>query len=198
MTTDTNPYRHLNADMEAKDFEIFCMKTLRAYAEKEGLCDFAISHDQKIETYDGVYQIDVVAQYTALGARHKVLVECKKQARSVERDEAADLYGKIQSTGAQKGILISTSGFQSGTVRYAQAHGIALWQICGQYIRHITASVGNYVSEAEKLQRMAEQLLPRYFVMEWDCSADYPYKQIYPTEAMYRDAMDQVLKQLGK
>ncbi len=188
MTIDTNPYRHLTADIDPKDFELFCTETLRAYAEQEGLRDFAISHDQKIETYDGVYQIDVFAQYTALGARHKVLVECKRQNRSIERDEAADLYGKIQSTGAQKGILISTSGFQSGTVRYAQAHGIALWQICNWFIRHITASAGNHVSEAWKMERMAEQHLPWYFVIEWDCSADYPYAQIYPTKAMYRNA----------
>lgn len=188
MTIDTNPYRHLTADIDPKDFELFCTETLRAYAEQEGLRDFAISHDQKIETYDGVYQIDVFAQYTALGARHKVLVECKRQNRSIERDEAADLYGKIQSTGAQKGILISTSGFQSGTVRYAQAHGIALWQICNRFIRHITASAGNHVTEVWKMERMAEQHLPRYFVMEWDCSADYPYAQIYPTKAMYRNA----------
>lgn len=39
------------------------------------------------------------------------------------------LYDKIRATGAQKGILISTSGFQSGAIKYASEHGIALIQI---------------------------------------------------------------------
>ena len=39
------------------------------------------------------------------------------------------MYDKIRATGAQKGILISTSGFQSGAIKYASEHGIALIQI---------------------------------------------------------------------
>lgn len=35
----------------------------------------------------------------------------------------------VQSLGAQKGILISTSNFQSGAIEYAKTHGIALIQM---------------------------------------------------------------------
>ena len=31
----------------------------------------------------------------------------------------------MQSTGAQKGVVVAASGFQSGALQYAQAHGIA-------------------------------------------------------------------------
>lgn len=35
MTTDTNPYRFLNADIDAKDFEIFCMERYRALVRRK-------------------------------------------------------------------------------------------------------------------------------------------------------------------
>ena len=114
MTTDLNLYRELDANIKPRDFEIFCMES---YAEREHLQNFKIAHNQKIETDDGTYQIDVLAEYTALGVKNTVIVECKKQSRSVEREIVAALDRKLQSIGAQKGILISTAGFQTGAVK---------------------------------------------------------------------------------
>ena len=111
------------------EFEVFCMETLKAYAERENLQNFSIKHDQKIESDDGTYQIDVIAEYTALGAKNVVLIECKKHSNSVKRDVVTNLHAKLQSLGAHKGIIISTVGFQRGAVQYAEKHGIALWQI---------------------------------------------------------------------
>lgn len=77
MEIDTNPYRCLQANINPTEFEVFCLETLKAYAEREGLQDFEIKHNQKIETYDSTYQIDVLVEYTALGCHNKVIVECK-------------------------------------------------------------------------------------------------------------------------
>lgn len=189
MEIDINPYRSLEANIKPIDFEVFCMETLKAYAEKEHLCDFKISHNQKMAVDDGTYQIDVLAEYTALGAKNKVIVECKKQSRSVEREIVAALDRKLQSIGAQKGILISTAGFQKGAVLYAEKHGIALWQVCDNFIRHISATADrDEYFERIKFQLLIEQYLPNHFMMEWDCAADYPYTQIYPTDEMYIEA----------
>lgn len=184
MTTDINPYRELEACISPADFEIFCMETLKAYAKREDLKDFRISHNQKICTDDGTYQIDVLAEYTALGANNTVIVECKKQSRSVEREIVAALDAKLHSIGAQKGILISTAGFQSGATLYAEKHGIALWQICDVFIKRITMSAGTQYVDILRMKLEVEQFLPKYFALEWDCSADYPYTEIYPTEEM--------------
>jgi|SRR5690606_21049205 len=35
------------------------------------------------------------------------------------------LHRKLQSTGAQKGVVVAASGFQSGALEYATAHHIA-------------------------------------------------------------------------
>lgn len=192
MTTDTNPYRDLSADITPENFESFCLETLKACAEEEGLADFDIKHDEKIDAYDGTYQIDVIAEFTALRSKIKVLVECKRFSEQVKRDIAMLLYGKLQSVGANKGILISTAGFQSGAVKYAKMHGLTLWQLCDRTIYHFVAA-GRQISPDEmKFRLQVEQYLPKYVMMAWDCDDDYPYDQIYPTKEMYKAAIEKV------
>lgn len=188
MATYLNLYREFDANIKPRDFEIFCMETLKSYAEQEQLQNFRIAHDQKVETDDGTYQIDVLAEYTALGVKNTVIVECKKQSRNVEREVVAALDRKLQSIGAQKGILISTAGFQRGAVQFAEKHGIALWQVCNNYIRGCCNADGPNYSDEMRFKYLVEQYLPEYFMMEWDCAADYPYNQIYPTQEMYMAA----------
>ena len=62
---------------------------------------------------------------SAGGALFVVLVECKNQTRPVERDEVMVLESKIRDVNAQKGMLFSTSGFQSGAIEFASAKHIA-------------------------------------------------------------------------
>jgi len=191
MEIDTNPYRSLAAHISPTDFEIFCMETLKAYAKREKLTKFKITHNQKVEVDDGTYQIDVLAEYFALGTKNIVVVECKKQSRSVEREIVALLYAKMQSIGAQKGIVISTTGFQRGATQYAEKHGIALWQVCNDTIKHFCdcAFISEQFQEFHKLRFIASQYLPDYLALEWDCSADCPYTQIYPTKTMLRSVL---------
>ena len=118
------------------------------------------------------------------------VIECKKQSRSIEREIVATLDGKLRSIGAQKGILISTAGFQGGAVQYAKIHGIALWQVCENFIKHISNSIDYPSPDIMKYQFLVEQYLPKHFMMEWDCEADYPYTQIYPTEEMLKNARE--------
>lgn len=190
MNTDINPYRSLSADITPTEFEIFCMETLRAYAKQEGLQQFRLNHNKKITADDGTYQIDIFAEYVALGTKNTLIVECKKHSRAIEREIVAALYTKVQSIGANKGLLISTTGFQTGATQFAQKHGITLWQICDNHIKHIKNSACKKNSEAEMFQFAVEHFLPKYFVMEWDCTYDYPYIQCYPTREMQQTAVD--------
>ena len=72
-----------------------------------------------------------------------VLVECKHQKRKVERKEVQVLHSKLQSTGAQKAILFSVSGFQDGAIEFAKIHGIALAQFASGSTSWFTKSLGN-------------------------------------------------------
>ena len=194
MEYDINPFRELSIHVSPLEFEQFCTETIKAYALKEGLKDFEIKHNQKVETPDSTYQIDILTEYRALGCKNVVIVECKRYSRSIERALVAELYAKVQSIGAQKGILISTSGFQSDAVKFANAHGIALWQICDRTIKHYSAAAGPEIPTYILFQLQMEKYLPRFIMMEWDCKADYPYNELYPTQEMYDYARRRVVK----
>lgn len=55
--------------------------------------------------------------------------ECKHYKHPISRDIIQKVYDNLRAVGVQKGIVISTSNFQSGAIEYAQIHGIALIQI---------------------------------------------------------------------
>jgi len=90
---------------------------------------FRTTHREKMSSSDGVYEIDVTARFSALGANFIVLVECKHQKNPIKREVVQILHDKIQSLGAHKGMLFTTALFQKGAVKYAVKHGIALIRI---------------------------------------------------------------------
>lgn len=98
-------------------------------ASGHGLTDLRTEHLESIAGIDGEYVFDVTARFTALGGTFLVLIECKHQKRDVERSQVQLLHSKLQSVGAQKGMLFSISGFQSGAVEYAEKYGLALVQL---------------------------------------------------------------------
>ncbi len=81
--------------------------------------------NNKAFTDDGTYEIDIDITYNAFGVEIHVLVECKKHSNSIKREVLQILHQKIQSLGAHKGIICTTSDFQSGALEYAKKHGIA-------------------------------------------------------------------------
>lgn len=93
------------------------------------LKDYKSQHVASLAGVDGDYVIDVAVTFSALGGDFLVLVECKHEKRRTERQDVQILYSKVQSLGAQKGMIFSTAGFQEGAIQYAESHGIALVQI---------------------------------------------------------------------
>lgn len=91
--------------------------------------DAQVDHDITVSTRNGNYQLDGRIRFQAYGMPFTIIVECKRYSNSVKRDALVVLQDKIQELGAQKGILITTSSFQSGAVQYAKNHGLTLVQL---------------------------------------------------------------------
>jgi restriction system protein len=114
-------------ELSSEDFEKTVKEILKASAH--GLDEFNAIHREQIKGLDGSYEIDVTARFRALGADFLVLVECKHHKNPIKREMVQVLHNRVQSVGAQKGMLFSTCGFQKGAIEYAEAHGIALVRI---------------------------------------------------------------------
>jgi hypothetical protein len=89
------------------------------------IAEWRVHHLDAVEGMDGTYVIDVTVRFRLAGMDFLVLFECKRHASAVKREHVQVLHTKMQSTGAQKGVVVAASGFQSGALQYAQAHGIA-------------------------------------------------------------------------
>lgn len=114
-------------DMTPTEFEKHSLRVLTEQLHNIENCIF--QHDKIIEVDDGNYQIDGYIEFELCGIKYKTLVECKHYKTSISREKVAVLYDKIRACGANKGVLVSSSNFQSGAIQYASKHGIALIQL---------------------------------------------------------------------
>ena len=168
------------------EFEEYCKEILLGYAEKEKLPNFMIIHDTKLTAPDGTYQIDIYASFTAMSVEFKVICECKRYKYSVNREKVVVLADKVKSLGAHKGILLSTSSFQSGAIQYAKEHGIALIQVFDNNLAHYSHASGSNETGRRDPFVYGYYAMPPYRAI--DCTAETDkLKVIYPTKSMIRN-----------
>jgi restriction system protein len=107
------------ADISPTEFEKLVLEWLRRAAGRQKQTIEA-QHLGVAQGDGGEYKIDVLVTFHAFqGALFLVLVECKHQRRPVEREDVMVLESKMRDVHAQKGLLFSTSGFQSGALVFA-------------------------------------------------------------------------------
>ena len=116
-----------NAQVSPEQFEILVMNHLKNM--EPGI---EILHRQNLTGVDGDYNIDISARFQKFGVNFLVIVECKHHKDSIKRDYVQLLKDKVDSIGAQKGILVSSSSFQSGALEYAKIHNIALIRLINE------------------------------------------------------------------
>lgn len=121
------PCQESMLNMSPTEFERYSLNVLRE--QVKGLDNCIFQHNKTVEVDDGNYQIDGYIEFTLMGITYKTIIECKHYKSSITREKVAILYDKIRACGANKGVLVSTSNFQSGAVKYALKHGIALIQL---------------------------------------------------------------------
>ncbi len=103
-------------------------RQVKSWLSKSGktLKSFSVNHREKLGDRSGDYEIDVMVTLEILdGADIFILVECKRFKNPIKLDVIMLLNRKLQEFGAHKGMVFSTSGFQSGALAFATEHKIA-------------------------------------------------------------------------
>lgn len=121
---------------EFEEFVADVLNAAGAHAES-----FGVQAHETLHGPDGSYEFDAVATYKVLGMPHILLVEAKRHKNPIKRELVQALHTKLQSVGAHKALMVSAGRYQSGAVRYALAHGIAL----------ATVSEGRFTFEAKAI-----------------------------------------------
>ena len=132
------PPENINANISPTEFKLLVKEFLEGTGKE--LKNFNITHDAHLIASDGEYQIDVFAEFEVLGVTIAVLVECKRHKNEIKREVVQLLFDKLRATGAHKGIIFSTSSFQSGAFQFAKEHGIALIRVIEGRYTYITKS----------------------------------------------------------
>ena len=78
------------------------------------------------------------------GANILVLIECKCYSHKVPVDDVEEFHSKLDDIGAQKGIMITTKGYQGGTIKAALGRRIALAMLSDDPERGEISYVVNY------------------------------------------------------
>ena len=155
-----NPLENITSTISARDFELFCVDLLVKSTDN----NHHIEHDITFETPDGNYQIDIFMRHkNPFGIEYKTLVECKRHSSPIKREVVQLLYDKIRACGANKGIVMSTSGFQDGAIKFAQVHSIALIQFVDRDILNITNS-----NSKPKMRLVTNISQPKYVPIMYD------------------------------
>jgi restriction endonuclease Mrr len=164
-----NLLENIVTDMSPQEFEVYCLELLEGM--KEQLHEFRLEHNKIYSTNDGRYQLDGYIQFELFGVKYKTIVECKKYKDKIKRSQIQVLHDTIRSTGAHKGIFISTSSFQKGAMDYAKEHGIALMQI----VDGVILTIQNSSSPRKYINTQ----VPKYFFAWYDLDCYCPIDAIY-------------------
>ncbi|WP_308366440.1 MULTISPECIES: restriction endonuclease [unclassified Microbulbifer] len=130
-----------DVDISPEQFEL----QVREWLQNAGnnLAGFSVTHLERLKGDSGEYEIDVHVEFSVFEqAIVKVLIECKKYKSPVKRDVIMVLESKIRDSNAHKGMVFSTSGFQSGAIEYASRRGIATIGVQHGHTNYFTKSLG--------------------------------------------------------
>jgi predicted Mrr-cat superfamily restriction endonuclease len=97
------------------------------------------SVDEHIIGARGEHDVDVVVRGSRAGIEQTWLVECKLWRRPVNKLHVAALANIVQDVGADRGILLSETGFQSGAKKLASSSNItltSLTELTAEYCIH--------------------------------------------------------------
>ena len=92
--------------------------------------DIVVERDVTLTGQSGApRQIDVHVTHTKGPYKYSTLIECKYWKNKIKRQQVENLYASMEDLGASKGVLFTTSGYQSGAETYAKAKNIDIYVV---------------------------------------------------------------------
>lgn len=92
--------------------------------------DIVVERDVTLTGQSGApRQIDVYVTHSKGPYKYSTLIECKHWKNKVKRQQVENLYASMEDLGASKGVIFTTSGYQSGAETYAKAKNIDIYVV---------------------------------------------------------------------
>jgi hypothetical protein len=124
MHSNQMSHQFIDRLIDWKDFERFVHDM---YAEDERL---EVQHNVTVKGKSGARrQIDVRVTHHVNDHTNITVVECKRWKKPVTRERIDILAATIEDTDAAKGVMFTTSGYETGAQEYAKAKNIDLFLV---------------------------------------------------------------------
>jgi hypothetical protein len=89
-----------------------------------------VQHDVTLPGKTATHQIDVYWKFEIAGVLYETIVETKDWCKPIEQDKLFCFKAVLEDLpGQPRGIFITRSGYQSGAIEFAKAHGIILYEL---------------------------------------------------------------------
>jgi len=109
------------------EYEKLTRRIYQEILEKEGVENIQVEHNVALQGRSGVeHQIDVLWKFKQAGIEHKVLIECKNYTSSLTLEKVRNFFAVVHDIGNSNGLLVTKTGFQSGTKKFADFYGIGM------------------------------------------------------------------------
>ena len=109
------------------EYEKLTRKIYEDILAHDGVQNIDVQHNVSLKGVSGVeHQIDVYWEYKYAGIAHKVIIECKNYKHNVSLIHARNMKALLDDIPNSSSIIVTTKGYQSGVIKYADSYGIGL------------------------------------------------------------------------
>jgi hypothetical protein len=116
--------------MSGTDYERLTRDVYEALLRSDGIDTVEVCHDTEVLGRSGCsHQIDVYWEFRLGGVLFRTAIECKRYASSLEIGRVRDFYAALADIGNIQGIIVTTTGYQSGAKKFADFYGINLLEL---------------------------------------------------------------------
>ncbi len=111
---------------------------------------FDVHTDLRVTGARGSHDVDVYASFERAGLAVNWIIECKRWKRPVDKSHVLTLRSIVEDVGADRGILLSESGVQSGAVAVTDKSNV-----------HVTSIINLKAIAADEIVLEQVRALPR-------------------------------------
>ncbi|EHQ06282.1 restriction endonuclease [Leptonema illini] len=112
------------------EYEILTKDIFKEILSQDSVENLRVEHDIIIPGKTTSHQIDVFWEFKIAGVTYQTIVQAKHWNSRVDQGELLKFKSVLDDIpGQPRGIFVTQKGYQSGSVDYANAHGILLYEL---------------------------------------------------------------------
>lgn len=113
-----------------KPYEKLTQKIFSQIVNQNSVQNIDVQHDITLPGRTTSHQIDVYWKFEVGGLQYETVIQAKDWKNKVKKEQMLAFKAILDDLpSGTKGVFVSKSGFQSGAVEVAQAHGITLYEL---------------------------------------------------------------------